>query len=602
MIRRGSRRWKEALIPPLPETVQRVWQLSAVLGFVLVIVLYKIWSLQVLESEIYIVEAQGNVQRDVIIPSERGRILDRYGRVLAEDVTTYDVFLERKGQRLSDLKETIARLKTVISTDRHALREKDIHGRYRVGRQIRFEEMVRLRERQLEFPGVIVEGVPGRRYPHGDLAAHILGYTNEIKKSELESREGYRLGDRMGRSGVEKTYESLLRGKDGVRIVEVNSHGIQQRVLRTESEDVRGQDVVLALDLHLQRVCEEVLGVSRGTIIVNDPRDGSVLAMASNPRFNPNTYSKDLGRLVNDESHPLTHRAIQGLYPPGSTFKLFESIGLLESTDVTVGHKVGCPGYFRLGSKNVWKCHKKTGHGAVDLYDAIKLSCDCYFYTMGRKMGIQKIADWATQFGLGVPTGIDLPAEKSIPFPSRKTINPWYPGETINVSIGQGKIQITPLQLAVASATLANASGATSAVFVPHVGRGYLTGWNEDGTPIVNTFPARVARVIEADPRSWEAVQKGAWLVCNDFVRGTGRRGRVEGFVMSGKTGTAQHGGSRYTNHAWFVCWGPTGEGQRPEIVITILAEESGHGGENASVLVPAIVEAYRRGKGQELV
>ena len=603
---------REVVVPTLPETIQRVWQLAALLGFVLVVILYKIWSLQVLESQYYIEESKGNYERITFTPSVRGTILDRRGRILAEDVHTYDVYVSAKrtnGTRLSNVEmgDTITRLRSLIPLRRNPLGERFGDGRYRVARRLSFEQMVELEERRLEYPEVSVERVPGRRYPHGDLAAHVLGYTLEISPEELEAHqdEEYKPGDRIGKAGVEKEYEQVLRGIDGVEIVQYDAVGHPLEVLRVDRDARRGRDLVMSVDLDLQRVAERVLGASRGSIVVMNPQDGSLMALASNPRFDPNTFSKDLGRHIMDESRPLTHRAIQGLYPPGSTFKLFEAAGLLERDVATPHDTVYCGGQHKPFGGRAWKCHiwssHHRGHGAMDMENAVMLSCDTYFYVMGRRLGISNMADWAERFGLGVPTGIDIPREKWQRFPCPASgYEPWYPGETINCAIGQGKISISPLQLAVAASTLANATGQVGTVYKPRVALGPLAGY-ENGRPVAENAEPRVARRIVAATQTWKTVQYAARRAC-DPPRGTGRRCIVEGFRFSGKTGTAQHGGSAHTNHAWFVCWGPTDDGQVPEILVVVLAEESGHGGENASVLVPPIIEAYLRGSRQDLV
>ncbi len=599
---------KEIIVPPAHDSVRRVWQLAAVLGFVMVVILYKIWSLQVLEEEYYRVLSEQNYEEEVFIPSPRGRILDRWGRVLAQDVDTYDVYLDGTKLNREQIKETISRLKVMgLPIVRGALGKRNPDNQYLIAKGISFEQNVELLERRMEFPGVIPKKVPGRHYPYKDLAAHVIGYTREIDRKELQKRkdQGYKQGDRLGTQGIEYAYESFLRGQDGIQIVQKDATGHTRDVLREDRKVQPGQDLVLSIDLEIQRVCEEVLGASRGSIIVTNPQNGAVLAMASSPRYDLNKIRLEIGQHYQNNHKPLEHRAIRGLYPPGSTFKLFESVGILES-GFNVNQTVFCGGSFRFG-RNTWRCHKREGHGHVDLYHALELSCDVYYYTMGNRLKLSRIADWAEQFGLGHPTGIDLPGEKSRLFPCKANGYNLYPGETINIAIGQGKIEITPMQLAIAAGALANATGGIGTVYRPRVALGPLKRdangalMNEEGHPVVDIVEPQVAHEIHAATSTWTAVQKASWMVCNS-PRGTGRRCVVEGMQLAGKTGTAQHGGDKNTTHAWFVCWGPAGEGEIPQIMVVILAEEAGHGGENASVLVPPIIEAWLRGAGQELV
>lgn len=598
---------KEIVVPPLPETVRRVWQLAGILGFVLVVILYKIWSLQVLENQDYLRQSKENYERRQYIPSQRGTVYDRKGRVLAEDVESFDVYLDGTKLTKAQRQEAATRLRPIISIRKGALREADAHGRYLLAKQISFEQMVMLRERELEFPWVEVESIPGRRYPYGDLAAHVLGFVGPISDTELQAHtEGsYKKNDRIGKDGIEKQFENILRGRDGEQIVQHDAFGRFQQVLREVSPVQRGKDLVLSIDVDMQRVCEEVLGASRGAIVVSDPRDGSLLALASYPRYDPNHFYADYRKNLFDESQPLYHRAVQGLYPPGSTFKLFEAVAVLE-LGIDEHQTVGCTGLFRLPTRTKpWQCHiwgsHHRGHGSVDLYTAIQKSCNTYFYNRSLKTGPNLLADWAEQFGLGVPTQIDLPTEKTVPFPCPANGFQWYTADTLNIAIGQGKLSVTPMQMNVASSVIANATEGMGTVYQPRVALGELDHF-ENGIPIAKDAKPIILRTVKANLHTWKVLKEAAWLVCNT-QGGTGRRAQVDTFAISGKTGSSQHGINKPT-HAWFTCWGPTTEDDSsiPSLVITILAEHAGHGGEAASILVPKIIEVYLHGEGQEVV
>lgn len=584
--------------PPSAKMALRTRRVSVGISLIVSILVFRLWSLQFLEGERYREQSIENYEQRVEIPSRRGRILDRNFNVLAEDIWNYNILLDKTNPTPEELSQILPRLSEITGhsdlRSRLARRTPDRKGRRLILRDIPFHTMVAVQERALELPGIVTERVPGRYYPRDDLAVHLLGYVREIDRARLERLRdrGYKLGDRIGDSGIEYTYEERLRGRDGLQIVQLDTFGRQRDVLRVESPPQPGQDIVLSLDMSLQKKAEEILGVSPGVITALDPRTGAVLALASSPRFNPNRYRKDYYRLINDPNSPLTHRAIAGLYEPGSVFKAFESFGFLEEGIVTENTKISCPGYFSLGGNTRWQCWKPDGHGPVDLVQALRISCNVFFYNRGLELGSVKMADWAQRFHLGMLSGIDLPYEKAEPFPSKATVRPWYPGDTVNTAIGQGNVLVTPLQIAVAMAAVAN--GGT--LYEPHVAAGVIT--SSSPRLRIEPIPPKVRGVIEASPTTWKMIRRGLWEVVNTY-NGTGRRCRIEGFTTMGKTGTAEK--TPGEPHAWYVCFGPVDGDHVPEIVVLVMLEHGGHGGEAASPLVKEFLEFYLSG-GSETI
>ncbi|MBZ0258183.1 hypothetical protein K8I31_19110, partial [bacterium] len=362
-------------------------------------------------------------------------------------------------------------------------------------------------------------------------AAHILGYTGEINRQELTAREhmGYKPGDRIGKTGIERQYEYYLRGIDGVNKVIVDKYEIQQGLAKPKDLAKPGSDVVLNIDKDLQQAAEMILGVSKGVMIATDPRNGAVLAMASYPRYNPHRP----GDYMNDKEQPLFHKAVAGSYEPGSVFKVFELLALLEdeSSHVSPNDTVFCPGYFNIGSW-IWRCHQKGGHGHLDMYGAIAKSCNVYFYTKISQLGFDHLFPWVADFGFNRLTGIDLPNENYVPFPTRATKKVWVPGDTVNISIGQGDVLLTPIQVATALNAIAN----RGTVYQPQLAHEILA----PDEHVLQVFEPKVNHQIEAATETWDVIHQAMWDVVN--AGGTGRRIKYadDDFEFAGKTGTAQ--------------------------------------------------------------
>jgi len=454
----------------------------------------------------------------------------------------------------------------------------------------------------LELPGIQITAELRRNAVYGPLAAHSVGYVGEVSKEQLTS-ERYKIsrrGDRVGQFGIEQTYDSLIRGVPGQKWIEVNAVGQELNILRI-NKPVEGDDIFLTLDLALQKIAEEALGEEAGSIVAMDPNNGEILALVSHPAFNPNDLSEGTSAaaflpLLNDKGRPLLNRAIQAQYPPGSTFKVVMSAALLETKEASPTQSIHCPGYLQFGNR-AFRDWKKGGHGSVDLHRSLVESCDVYYYQMGNRMGVDTIAQFSNFLGLGKPTGILLASEKSGLIPStawkkRVLKQPWYAGETLSVSIGQGYVLVTPLQMAVMISAIAN----DGTLYTPKL----LFKSKSRRTGLYRADPVVKGTKVPISKETLEIIK----IALADVVRtpsGTAFRARSTLIPFAGKTGTAQVVAmkqgevkkplSKETNdHAWFVSFAPV---EHPKIAVVVLIEHGGHGGSAAAPLAKRLIEAY---------
>lgn len=576
----------------------------------------RLFQLQILQGEELAGIAEGNYVRLVRLEAPRGEILDREGRVLATTRPAFGVSVMPSDLRTPD--RTFAALGMLLDAEADALSERvgNPRGRrrfqpVRVAGDLPFDYWGRVEAHRFELPGVLTDVRPRRDYVGGELAAHVLGTIGEIQANQLRERAyaDYRSGEVIGQSGLEKLLESHLRGRAGGRNVVVDVAGRVTRVL-DERKPAPGGSVTLTLDLDLQRAAEdaflpEVLGepAKLGALVALDPRNGDVLALVSKPSFDPNGFAGGIDgetwqALVNDEWRPLQNRAIAGQYPPGSVYKAIMAAALLEDGVMRPQERVYCPGYFRLG-RRVYSCWKKGGHGEVDLRRALKESCDVYFYHAGLQLGVDRIADFARSFGLGRRTGFPFGDEKAGLVPThawkeRRFGEPWQKGETVSISIGQGFDLVTPMQLAVAYAAIANGG----VVLEPRIVRELV---DADGKVIPGKEPV-VRGHVDVAPE-WLDLIRSALEAVVDEPHGTGGRARVKGVRVAGKTGTAQvvrlqHTEDleeaeipiKYRDHAWFVAFAPV---EAPEIVVVALVEHGGHGGSAAAPVAQRVLARY---------
>jgi len=475
---------------------------------------------------------------------------------------------------------------------------------YRLDRNISREKLALVETHALELPGVIIDVMPVREYFFGESMAHVIGYTGEVSRSDLE-REGsdvLKSGDIVGKYGIERYLDPKIRGKNGGEQIEVNVVGKKIRTLG-RVEPTIGYRVVLTLDSVLQRTAWNALEGKAGSVIAINPRDGSILAMVSKPGFDPNLFNRGITpenweKLTRSPLHPMENKAISGQYPPGSTYKLIVAAAGLEEGIITPETSFNCPGTFEMGTRT-FRCWKKGGHGRVSLHRALVESCDVYFYNVGRLLGVDRIAEYAHKFGLGTKTGVTLLGEKAglVPTSDWKLARfgvPWQPGETISIAIGQGFNTLTPLQLLNAYCATAN----RGVVYTPRVIQRIET---EDGQ-IVQEFPPEPKAAVDVSRENFELIVQALWGVCNE-PGGTGHALRRKEADVCGKTGTAQVIGLpegtdarqvvfpyEYRDHALFVCFAPK---DNPEIAVVVVVEHGGHGATAAAPVARKVIDAY---------
>ena len=570
----------------------------AVAGFGLVVL--GLLRLQVLQhDELMRLSEQNRVRLDVI-RAPRGVIRDRVGRILADNRPSFDIVF-RPAPIESTLRVRsvvasgwLARVAGAIVGDSNDVRRR-VQEANRTGqtailrRSAPYAVMAAVEESRSELVGIDVQVAPIRRYPAGMLAAQLLGYAGEISDRELEERadDGYGLGDLIGKTGVERRYEDVLRGEDGAEFVVVNAMG--KRVTTLEQGPPRlpvpGRDVTLTIDLDVQRALEVAMAnVDRGAAVVLDPHDGSVLGMVSKPEYDPNEFSRGISfarwtELNSNGAYPLLNRAIQSAYPPGSTFKIVMMLSGLKTGEVTPESHMptSCSGGFYYGGRR-FGCWEHQGHGSLDLVDALQHSCDVYFYQLGLHLGIDPIEQMARALGLGERTGIDLPAEAKGLVPSSQYYNQhfhtgrWPKGVLLNLGIGQGELLTTPLQLATMTAVVANGGHAVR----PHVVESVQGEGNFK-------LEKPVEPGVVTNDATWDVVHLAMHKVT--LPGGTANASRsVPGLNVAGKTGTAQNPHGK--DHALFVCYVPL---EAPKMALAIVDENVGHGSDFAAPIAGAL-------------
>jgi penicillin-binding protein 2 len=578
------------------------------------VLILRLVHIQLWEGETYRNLSENNRIRLIEIHAPRGKIMDVRRENLADNRPSFHVTaIPEEVQDYDALEKTLSAISP--------LPPEALHGRfqemkkatpflsYLLWKDASWETVAYIEANRIRIPGVFIQVNQSRDYLFGDLLGSVIGYMGEISEQQLKEDPGdrYRMGDWIGKVGVEKMIEEHLRGKKGGQQVEVDALGRQIRILQ-ETDPVPGVNAVLTLDRRLQSAAWDALEEKTGTAIAVDPRDGSVLCYVNRPSFDPNHFIRGIPReewkaLSDDPRHPLTNRGIQGQYPPGSVFKILMAVAGLEEGVINPEEKIFCPGSYQLGAWT-FRCWKRHGHGSVDLHRALVESCDVYFYQVGQRLGIQRIQEYAERFGLGSPTGLGIAAEKPglVPSPEwkrRRYKMPWYEGETLMVSIGQGALLTTPLQMLMMVSAVANGGTLWTPRLVHHLeyadGRLYM--------PVPPERRASVSLALRTRTLVREALR--------DVVQGpggTGRSARLPNIEVAGKTGTAQvvHQGESKVpesqiswekrDHAWFVCYAPV---QAPEIAVVVMVEHGGHGGSAAAPVAKKILEAYFLGKGE---
>jgi penicillin-binding protein 2 len=586
-----------------------IW-LSIAVFAMFFLLLTRLWYLQILEADNLMSQSENNRLRFVPVAAPRGAILDRNGKVLVSNTPSFSVALIP--QDVKDKDALINSLSRYLMLNPDELQEKWQKGKGRakyfpivVASGISRDQLEFLEENHLSLPGLDIEMKPIREYANGVLASHLLGYLGEIteKDLELDRFSDYNSGNYIGKSGIERSMEQVLHGSDGGRQIEVDARG---RYLRTvvESNPSIGNSLVLTIDLDLQKIAEDALGDKAGAAVALDVNSGEILAFASTPGFDPALFA---GRMtaeqwqsyLDDKRHPLENKALKGQYPPGSTFKVITALAGLEEGLIDENSSVVCTGSHTVGT-DTFKCWNKKGHGRVNLKLALKESCDVYFYQLGERLGVDRIAAYARKFALGAPMGVELENEKGGNIPTaewkeKKFGKKWFRGETLPVSIGQGFVLMTPIQLASMIATVAN----EGTVYRPHLIKKIV---DPDGK-LVKEFTPQVITTAALKPASFKAVKEGLLAVVNE-PRGTGGMARLYEVKVAGKTGTSQVVKLRdnmgnipyqYRDHALFVAFAPY---DKPEIAIGVIVEHGEHGGGAAATVAGRILHGYFEGKG----
>ena len=568
----------------------------------------RLWVLQVLQGERFTYLSKSNRIRIKTIPGIRGMVFDRKGRLLVDSRPSFDLLFVPEDSQ--DPKFTLRHLARLLGMDDgqflKALDKKKDRlpfGEVVLDRDVNWRTVVALETHERDLPGVTLRVRPKRSYLHNGMNAHLVGYLGEIGPAQLKTlrQEGYSMGDKIGQFGLEKKWERYLRGRSGKQQVEVDALGRRVKILDQE-KDVPGNNVFLTVDGDLQKSSYQSLKGKEGAIVVMEANSGAILALVSTPSFDPNAFARGIStqawnNLLQDRARPLHNKAIQGVYPPGSIFKIVLTIAALEEGVVTPRTPHFCPGFLTVGRK-VFRDWKAGGHGVVNLHKALVESCDVYFYQVGQQLGIDRIARYARKLGLGEKTGIALDGEKGGLIPDRKWKfrrfgQPWYPGETPSVAIGQGYVSVTPVQIASLMAAVVNGGFLYRPWFVSKVE-------SLDGKPIQEYGPEKIGSVpLKAS--TLKHLHKALEDVVNT-QEGTGKNSHSDLVKIAGKTGTAQVAGMTSAivknedlpylirDHAWFVAYAPAGQ---PEIVVVVLIQHGGYGGVEAAPVAKKLIEQY---------
>lgn len=583
------------------------------------------WFVQGVQAEKYRGLAEANALREIEIPAKRGLIMDRHGKILADNQPAYSLEIDRVVMKplLKADKQRKAKLFAFLGTVL-GLPVQEVAARYDkeaakvpftrpfpIADDVTMAQVAKVQAQSVAFPEINVTPMQRRNYPYGTMAAHVMGFIGEVSEKELTQKKALQQGDLIGKRGVELMYDEYLRGRDGAEYWEYDADGRRlSEYGPARRNPIPGDNVYLTVDFELQRRAEQYFVENEmvGAAVALDPRNGEVLAMVSSPAYNPNVYSKrfapDVYKTILSNPFKIElNRAIQGLYSPGSVFKVVMAIAGLSEGVVDPHTTFGCGGSGVFFGRR-FRCWKREGHGAVDVERAMKVSCDIFYYQTGARLGVDKIYEHAHKLTFGEISHIDLDGERAGLVPSTewartKQNRKWYPSETISVSIGQGPLIVTPLQVANMMAAVANGGK----VFQPHVVR-YVDRVQPDNSYKRFRVPSRVLHEVKLSPDALKAVRTGLWQVVNEDG-GTGGNTRIPGLDISGKTGTvqviAQHGWVKaeslpfkYRDHAWFASFAPL---NNPQMVVVVFVEHGGHGGADAAPLAKLLYEARFRDK-----
>jgi penicillin-binding protein 2 len=567
--------------------------MAALVGVAFLVIVGQLWYLQVLEGGHFRDASDKNRLRVRPIAAPRGILFDRHGLPLVDNRPAFTLSIIPRELDKPDV--VLGRVAALLRipyeelTDAMGRVSPDSFVPVRLRRGLTLEEVAKVEEWKLELPGVIVEVEPQRAYPNSRFAAHLLGYVREANEEQLKQGR-FRRGDMVGQSGLERLLDEFLRGRDGGERIEVDAMGRPMRLIQ-KSEPQPGAEVVTTVDRRVQEAAERAMEGHAGAVVVMDPRTGDVLAMVSTPAYEIDRFTGSIDRaawvkVIQDPAHPLLNRAIQSTYAPGSVFKIVVTAAGLQEGTLAPVDRAHCTGDFHLGAWT-FKDWKEGGHGSVDLHRAMAQSCNIFFYQAGLKIGPAAITQYARAFGFGQATGIDLMGEKLglIPKPrvDRRGRKLWLGGDIVNMSIGQGTLLVTPMQVARFMSAVANGGVLWKPRLVQRIAR------PDRGE--VWADPGRVTGHVELSPMVWAFLRQALWAVVNDG--GTGGAARIPGLDVAGKTGTAQmiakSKAERGEDHAWFAAFAPV---KQPEVVVVVLVERGGKGGQVAAPIARQILNA----------
>lgn len=581
---------------------------SGIILLIFFIISLRLWYLQILHGEYFQTRSENNRLREVYLNPPRGEIYARGGEVLVKNRPSFDIELVKEDCGAS-CDQTLYDLAKIIGKDPQQLKEVSSQPQRKrrrfeprlILKDISREDVAHIAARKHTLKGIAINTVPARIYIYDDWASHVLGYIGEISQAQLESPNfsGYRQGDIVGKYGVERLQERLLQGRRGTKGIFVNASGTRLKDAYYEGEKP-GHNVTLTIDYRTQQAMEEAMTGLKGAAVALDPQTGEILAMTSKPSFDPNLFVDGISAKVwaelNGPDKILNNRVVQGVYPLGSVFKAIVGVAGLSEGVVKPSEIIHCGGTFQVGKGRAFSCHGR--HGAMDIKDALKKSCNVYFYTVGQRLGVDRIHDYATRFGFGKKTGLELVDEQVGLIPSTKwkkkmykaPDNKWYPGETPSVSIGQGAIAVTPLQVARAMAALVNGGRVLKPYLVKEVEL-------QDGTL---HYEGKIVEQQTLGVEDWvlNTVRDALVSVVNE-AGGTGGRAALKefGIEVGGKTGTAQTkkmiGTKTLKNEdslAWFSGFAPA---QDPRIAVAVVVEGGGHGGVTSAPIAKKIMQAY---------
>jgi len=573
----------------------------------------RLWFLQIKKGEEYVKLSENNRIRIQQIQAPRGNIIDRFGRVIITNRPYFNLVWTKEDAPNPD--EVIKRLSVILNEDISnlltSIREASGQPRYMpilLKEDIDWKTLVYIENHHFDLPGVRVEAVPSRDYLYGNMASHLIGYLGQINKEELENLKSskYQGGDLIGKMGIEKLFEHQLRGEKGYRYLEVDVLGFEQQILQHQ-DPLPGNDLQLTIDTDLQLTAEKAMEGVGGAVVAMDVNTGKLLALASSPPLQLEEFVGGISTKVwqehlNNPLHPLIDKTIQGQYPPGSTYKIITALAGLTEKIITPQTIFYCNGGLNIYNRR-YGCWKSAGHGAISLQRALSESCDVYFYQVGQRVGVDRLAAYAESLGLGQKTGIDLEHEKPGLTPTsawkkQKKNEPWQDGETLSVAIGQGFNLTTPLQICRMTAALVNGGKLYKPLIIEAIK-------DPEGATLEKAQPDLLGSVYGSE-RDRNLIIKGLIDAVNTR-HGTAGSAKMSSITVGGKTGTAQvvrmskfrsipesQLPRNYKDHAWFTCFAPA---EKPEIAVTVLVEHSGHGGSVAAPIAKKVLEEYFKDK-----